>query len=86
MATVRLGAHFDEFVEQMVASGRYATASEVLRDGLRLLEDREESRRRRLAALEDDIRKGLESGPAEPHDMEELIAEWEASHTAQAAE
>lgn len=40
--SVSLGEHFTEFVEKQVASGRYATASDVLRAGLRLLERDEE--------------------------------------------
>ena len=37
--SVSLGDHFDQFVEQLIASGRYASASEVIRAGLRKLED-----------------------------------------------
>lgn len=40
--SVSLGDHFTEFVQQQVESGRYATASDVLRAGLRLLEREEE--------------------------------------------
>lgn len=45
---VSLGQHYEHFVQHMLESGRYNNASEVLRDGLRLMEDRE----RKLAALD----------------------------------
>lgn len=64
-----LGAHYERFVRDLVASGRYASASEVMRDGLRLVEEREQIRAAKLDALRRDIREGLESGPAEPLDM-----------------
>ena len=63
-----LGQHYEAFVAQLVESGRYATASEVMRDGLRLLEEREELRRARLESLREDIRHGRESGGAIPAD------------------
>ncbi len=69
-----LGSHFEDFVRQMVSSGRYASASEVMRDGLRLMEDREKARAARLTALQPDIREGLESGPGEALDMAEIKA------------
>jgi antitoxin ParD1/3/4 len=69
-----LGAHFERFVQDMLDSGRYASASEVMRDGLRLMEEREKLRAARLEALRTDIRAGLESGPAEPLDMNEIKA------------
>ena len=43
-----LGEHFETFIRSMVASGRYNNASEVVRDGLRMLEDRD----RNQAALD----------------------------------
>ena len=50
-----LGKHFESFVQAQLASGRYNNASEVLRDALRLMEDRE----RRLASLDSAIQIGL---------------------------
>ncbi len=67
-----LGEHFEEFVKSLVASGRYASASEVMRDSLRLLEEREKLREAKLAALRADIQEGLASGPSQPLDMAEI--------------
>lgn len=53
--SVSLGDHFTEFVEKQVATGRYATASDVLRAGLRLLEYEEA----KLDRLRDLIAEGL---------------------------
>jgi antitoxin ParD1/3/4 len=63
-----LGHHYEAFIESLVQSGRYSTASEVMRDSLRLLEEREEMRQAKLEALRDDIRRGRESGTALPAD------------------
>ena len=62
-----LGDHYERFVKGLVESGRYASASEVMRDGLRLVEKREQMRAAKLEALRRDIRDGLDSGPVEPH-------------------
>jgi antitoxin ParD1/3/4 len=62
-SSYNLGSHYEGFVRALVASGRYASASEVMRDGLRLLEEREDERKARLAALKSDIQAGVESGP-----------------------
>ncbi len=70
-----LGEHFEGFVKTMVRSGRYASASEVMRDSLRLMEEREKLREAKLASLREDIRKGLESWPSDVLDMPEIKAE-----------
>ena len=56
--SVSLGDHFESFVEQSIAEGRYNNASEVIRAGLRLLEEEES----RLIALKNAIQEGLDSG------------------------
>jgi antitoxin ParD1/3/4 len=60
-------------IDGLVNSGRYATASEVMREGLRLVEEREERRRVKLEALRAAIQEGIDSGPAEEFEVEELI-------------
>jgi antitoxin ParD1/3/4 len=68
-----IGKHFEEMIGRLIESGRYSTASEVMREGLRLLEEREERRQTRLDALREEIQKGFDSGPAEEFDISELI-------------
>jgi antitoxin ParD1/3/4 len=70
-----LGDHFEGFVKNMVRSGRYASASEVMRDSLRLLEEREKLREAKLAALRAEIQDGLKSGASQPLDMADIKAE-----------
>ena len=69
-----LGSHFESFIKNLVESGRYASASEVMRDSLRLMEEREKIRAAKLDALRASIREGLDSGPDEPLDMNEIKA------------
>lgn len=73
--SVALGSYFEEFVKSQIASGRYNNASEVVREGLRLLQDHEEVRRIKLEVLRGEIQKGLDSGPATPFDAAEIRAE-----------
>ena len=74
-SSVALGSHFEEFVKRQVASGRYNNVSEVVRDGLRLLQDAEDMRQGKLAWLRTELKKGLESGPATAFDAAEVKAE-----------
>ena len=69
-----LGDHFREFAQRKVREGRYASTSEVVRAGLRLLEAEE----RKFEALKRAIQEGLDSGPPEEFDFDEFIAEMRA--------
>jgi antitoxin ParD1/3/4 len=60
-----IGKHFEDLIDTLVESGRYATASDVVREGLRLVEEREERRRAKLEALRAEIQQGFDSGPME---------------------
>jgi antitoxin ParD1/3/4 len=57
-----IGNHFESFIKSQIQQGRYASASEVMRDALRVLEDREKFRTVKLEALRADIQKGANSG------------------------
>jgi antitoxin ParD1/3/4 len=70
-----LGPHYDELLNRLVATGRYGSAAEAIRDGLRLLDEREQLRAAKLDRLRRDIEDGLASGPAEALDMEILKRE-----------
>jgi antitoxin ParD1/3/4 len=66
---VTLGDHFGEFVDQQVEGGHYSSASEVIRAGLRLLEEREAG----VQALRAALTVGESSGPATAFDFEAFI-------------
>ena len=55
---VHLGTVFDEFVAGLLKTGHYQTQSEVLREGLRLLKEREEVKQLRVAELRKEIALG----------------------------
>jgi len=63
-----LGPHFDAFIQAQVASGRYANATDVIRSGLRLLEEHEH----KVAALRDALAEGERSGIAGPLDVDKI--------------
>jgi antitoxin ParD1/3/4 len=65
-----VGDHFNEFIESQVSQGRYGNASEVMRAGLRLLEEREAQ----LSALRTALVEGEESGPSTPFDFDNFIS------------
>ena len=61
-----IGEHFEAFIKEQVQLGRYASASEVIRDGLRVLEDREKLRALKLESLRAEIQRGADSGKGIP--------------------
>lgn len=61
-----LGQHFTNFIDAQVQGGRYGTASDVVRAGLRLLEEHEA----KVKALKDELQAGLQSGEPRPFDFE----------------
>jgi antitoxin ParD1/3/4 len=65
-ASYSLGKHFEDFVQHQVRSGRFASASEVVREGLRLMEVREAEQQARLEALRTEVTRGRGSGQAVP--------------------
>ena len=69
-----LGDHFDAFVAQQVQAGRYANATDVIRSGLRLLEEHEQ----RLESLRQALMAGEVSGIAGPLDMDRIKREARA--------
>jgi len=67
--SVIVGEHFVEFIEQQVKDGRYGSASDVVRAGLRLLEERE----MKIEALRVAIMEGEQSGASTPFDFDAFL-------------
>jgi antitoxin ParD1/3/4 len=68
--SVTIGAHYEKFISQQVAQGRFGSTSEAIRAGLRLLEERET----KLALLRRALVEGEESGKAD-YSLKGLIDE-----------
>ena len=60
MANVHLGERFENFIAEVIRDGRYQNASEVVRAGLRLLEDREAERKENYERLKAEIKAAIE--------------------------
>lgn len=81
---VNLGDTLDQFITDLLQSGLYQSQSEVVREGLRLLKEREDLRKVRLAQLRGEIDKGiqqLDSGDYQTHDEESLKKVFQDSKT-----
>jgi antitoxin ParD1/3/4 len=74
-----IGDHFEQFIRQQVESGRYASASEVVREALRTLEGRERLREIEIEEYHAKIREELESLD---HPAEDVFARLEAKYRA----
>jgi antitoxin ParD1/3/4 len=71
--SVTLGEHFEKFLAHQIESGRYGSASEAIRAGLRLLEERET----KLEALRHALIEGEQSGPAD-YSLQNILDELES--------
>ena len=67
--SVSLGDHFAGFIDEQVEAGRYSSASDVVRAGLRLLEEHEA----KVKALQAALIAGEESGEPQPFDGEQFL-------------
>ena len=67
--SISLGDHFETFVDNRVSTGRFKNASEVIRAGLRLLEEEES----KIIALKSAIKEGLSSGLAKNFDAKKHL-------------
>ena len=72
--SITLGNHFDSFVQNSISRGRFKNASEVVRAGLRLLEEEES----KVIALKKAIQEGLNSPRVEDFDFDKHLEELKA--------
>jgi antitoxin ParD1/3/4 len=72
--SISLGEYFESFVQESISEGRFKNASEVIRAGLRLLEEEEN----RIASLKGAIQSGLESPRMENFDFDKNLANLKA--------
>lgn len=73
--SISLGSHFDLFISEQIQNGRFGSASEVVRAGLRLLEDKES----KLNILRKMLEEGETSGVAD-YSYESMVAELDAEY------
>jgi antitoxin ParD1/3/4 len=74
--SISLGDRFASFIDGQVESGRYGSASDVVRAGLRLLEEHET----RIKALQDALIAGEQSGEPTPFDGEAFLSKMRTKH------
>jgi len=75
--SVTLGNHFEDFVKNRISAGRYKNASEVIRAGLRLLEEEED----KVTALRQAIQEGINSGIVEDFDPDLYLRQLKAQRS-----
>ena len=76
--SITIGQHFDSFIQNQIDAGRYASTSEVVRAGLRLLEHEEE----KIMALRKALIDGEQSGIDEGFDPEQFMARMRQKYSA----
>lgn len=81
---VNLTPQLDAMVRHKVESGLYNSASEVIREALRLMEEQDRMRAAKLEQLRQDIRDGINSGEPTPWDPEEIKREGRQRRAARA--
>lgn len=81
---VNLTPRLEEMVRAKVSSGLYSSASEVVREALRLMEEQDRLRVAKLEELRSEVLRGLHSGPSEPWDAAGLKAKARAVRAAKA--
>ena len=69
---ISLTPQLESMVKQKVGTGLYNSASEVVREALRLLEAKDQLNELKLTTLRQEIKKGLDSGESTPLKMEEI--------------
>ena len=79
--SLSIGEYFEEFIQSRVSAGRYKNADEVVRAGLRLLEEEEN----KANALKSAIREGIESGIAYDFNPEKHLEELKAHNVLSSA-
>jgi antitoxin ParD1/3/4 len=82
---INLTPQLEEMVRQRVTSGLYTSASEVVREALRLMEEKDQMRAAKLEKLCSDIQEGVNSGPATAWDREDIKQAGRAKRTGSAA-
>ena len=75
--SVTIGDHFTSFISDQVKAGRYGSASDVVRAGLRLLEEHET----KVRALQEALIAGEQSGNPRPFDREAFLARMHETHS-----
>jgi antitoxin ParD1/3/4 len=70
---VSLTPELEKWVQSKVETGMYTSASEVIREGLRLLKEQDALKAIRLAELRQEIQLGIDSGESTPLNMDEII-------------
>ncbi|OWV83412.1 CopG family transcriptional regulator [Rhizobium sp. R72] len=82
MASFALNEHYEKFIKKQLESGRYNNASEVVRAGLRLLEDQEDARERWVAQEIPGRYADLKRDPSKGVSLDDAFARLEAEHQA----